>query len=142
MAMFSRRSSNNSRSSNMIAEINVTPMVDVMLVLLIVFMITSPLMVAGISVDLPETSAAPLAGQEEPLSVTVDADGNIYIQDNKVKRGNLLSKLQVITEGKKDTRIFVRGDKTVNYGKIMEVVADINAAGFNKVALLTDTVGG
>jgi biopolymer transport protein TolR len=99
-------------------------------------------MVAGISVDLPETSAAPLAGQEEPLSVTVDADGNIYIQDNKVKRGNLLSKLQVITEGKKDTRIFVRGDKTVNYGKIMEVVADINAAGFNKVALLTDTVGG
>lgn len=124
------------------AEINVTPLVDVMLVLLIIFMITSPLMVAGVNVDLPETSASPVTGQDEPLSVTIDSKGKIYIQDSNVKKSDLVAKLKAITAEKKDTRIFVRGDKAIDYGKVMEVVGAINAAGFNKVALLTDISGG
>ncbi len=123
------------------AEINVTPMVDVMLVLLIIFMITSPMMVAGISVDLPETSAAPVAGQDEPLSVTIDSKGRVYIQDTKIKMSDLSIKLRAITGEKRDTRIFVRGDKAIDYGKVMEVVGAINAAGFSKVALITDVSG-
>jgi biopolymer transport protein TolR len=120
------------------AEINVTPMVDVMLVLLIIFMVTSPLMVAGVTVDLPETSAAPVSGNDEPISVTVDATGAVYIQDTKIKKSELTSKLLAVTKEKKDTRIFVRGDKAIDYGKVMEVVGAVNAAGFNKVALLTE----
>lgn len=126
------------RNYHPVAEINVTPMVDVMLVLLIIFMVTSPLMVAGVSVDLPETSAAPVTGQDEPLSVTVDAKGHVYIQETKIKKRDLVAKLKAITAEKKDTRIFVRGDKNIDYGKVMDVVGDINAAGFNKVALLTE----
>ncbi len=124
------------------AEINVTPMVDVMLVLLIIFMVTSPMLVAGITVDLPETSASPVSGQDEPLSITVDAKGNIYIQDNQIKSSELVPKLTAITGEKRDTRIFVRGDKKINYGKVMEVVGAINAAGFTKVALITEVSGG
>jgi len=124
------------------AEINVTPMVDIMLVLLIIFMVTSPMLVAGVTVDLPETSAAAVSGQDEPLSVTVDGKGNVYVQDTKVKQSELVEKLSAITGQKKDTRIFVRGDKTVDYGKVMAVVGAINAAGFTKVALITDTTGG
>lgn len=124
------------------AEINVTPMVDIMLVLLIIFMVTSPMLVAGVTVDLPETSAAPVSGQEEPLSVTIDEKGNIYIQDTKIKQSELIAKLTAITGAKKDSRIFVRGDRKIDYGKIMEVVGAINAAGYTKVALLTDTTGG
>ncbi len=123
------------------AEINVTPMVDVMLVLLIIFMVTSPMLVAGVTVDLPETSASPVTGQEEPLSITVDAKGNVYIQETKIDMAHLIDKLQAITGEKKDTRIFVRGDKKIDYGKVMEVVGAINAAGFTKVALLTEISG-
>lgn len=124
------------------AEINVTPMVDIMLVLLIIFMVTSPMLVAGVTVDLPETSAAPVTGQDEPLSITIDAKGNVYIQETAVKLSNLVEKLTAITGQKKDTRIFVRGDKTIDYGKVMEIVGAINAAGYTKVALITETTGG
>ncbi len=124
------------------AEINVTPMVDIMLVLLIIFMVTSPMLVAGVTVDLPETSAAPVSGQDEPLSITVDASGNVYVQDTKVKKTELIAKLTAITGEKRDSRIFVRGDKTIDYGKIMEIVGAINAAGYTKVALLTEVTGG
>lgn len=124
------------------AEINVTPMVDIMLVLLIIFMVTSPMLVAGVTVDLPETSAAPVSGQDEPLSITVDANGDLYIQETKIKMSELVAKLTAITGQKKDSRIFVRGDKKIDYGKIMEVVGAINAAGYTKVALLTETSGG
>lgn len=120
------------------AEINVTPMVDVMLVLLIIFMITSPMMVAGVSVDLPETSASPVSGQDEPLSITVDAKGQVYLQDTPIELQDLIAKLTAITGQKSDTRIFVRGDKTIDYGKVMDVVGSINAAGFTKVALITE----
>jgi biopolymer transport protein TolR len=120
------------------SEINVTPFVDVMLVLLIIFMVTSPMLVAGINVDLPETTASPVTGQDEPLSVSVDSQGNVYIQDVMVEEKELTDKLKAITKEKMDTRIFVHGDKSVDYGKVIEVVGLINVAGFNKVALVTD----
>jgi len=123
------------------AEINVTPLVDVILVLLIIFMVTSPLMVAGVTVDLPESSTSPIGGKEEPLSVTIDAKGNIYIQETKIAKADLVAKLTAITGEKKDTRIFVRGDKKIDYGQVMAVVSAINTAGFSKVALLTDPNG-
>ncbi|MCD6034477.1 MAG: TolR biopolymer transport protein [Rickettsiales bacterium] len=119
-------------------EINVTPFVDVMLVLLVIFMVTSPMLVAGITVDLPETSSSPVSGQDEPLSVTVDKKGQVYIQETKIKLDDLAAKLKAITGEKKDTRIFVRGDKMVDYGKVMVVVGAINEAGYTKVALLTE----
>jgi len=125
-----------------IAEINITPFVDVMLVLLIIFMVTAPLLTAGVHVDLPEASASPLSGQDEPLAVTVGADGGIYLQKNPIKFEDLTAKLEAITKAKKDTRIFVRGDKKVPYGRIMQVVGAISAAGFNKVAFVTENPQG
>src|SRR5262245_40004807 len=119
------------------AEINITPMVDVMLVLLVIFMVAAPMMTTGVTVDLPATKAAPVAGQDEPLTISIKNDGKIYINESQVALKNLQSKLKAITGEKKDTRIFVRGDRTVDYGKIMEVVGEVNAAGFGKVALLT-----
>ena len=130
-----KRSSRNRH--NLSSEINITPMVDVMLVLLVIFMVTSPMLVAGVKVDLPETSAAPATGDDEPLSVTVDKNGVVYIQDNKVKIEELTPKLKAITREKMDTRIFIRGDRAIDYGKVIEVMGAINAAGFNKVALVT-----
>ncbi len=130
----------NGRQSSF-AEINITPMVDVMLVLLIIFMVAAPMMTTGVTVDLPETSANPVQGQDEPLTVSVTSDGKIYIQKTLVSLKDFKSKLSAITKEKKDTRIFVRGDKNVDYGKIMQVVGEVNSAGFNKVALLTE-VGG
>ena len=120
------------------SDINITPMVDVMLVLLIIFMVAAPMMTTGVTVDLPESAASPIPGQDEPLAVSVTADGKIYIQKSVVALKDLQAKLKAITGEKKDTRIFVRGDKTVDYGKIMQVVSAINEAGFGKVALITD----
>lgn len=125
------------------SEINITPMVDVMLVLLIIFMVAAPMMTSGVTVDLPKASSAPVAGQDEPLAVSVTATGKIYIQKTLVPLKELQAKLTAITDAgqKKETRIFVRGDKNVDYGKMMQVVSEINAAGFGKVALITDTGG-
>lgn len=122
---------------SLISEINVTPLVDVMLVLLIIFMITSPMLVAGVNVDLPETQSSPLSGQDEPLTITMDKDGRVYILETPVERKNLTEKLIAITQAKRETRIFVRGDKASSYGDIVGLVAEITAAGFNKVALIT-----
>jgi len=121
------------------SEINITPMVDVMLVLLVIFMVAAPMMTSGVTVDLPESNAAPVQGKDEPLAVTITQDGKVYIQKTLVDIQNLQSKLKSITGEKKDTRIFVRGDRNVDYGRIMQVVGEVNAAGFNKVALITDT---
>jgi len=121
----------------LISEINVTPLVDVMLVLLIIFMITSPMLVAGVNVDLPQTQSAPLSGQDEPLTISIDKNGMVYILETPVDRKDLAAKLMAITKTKMDTRIFVRGDKSVSYGDIVDVVSEINAAGFTKVALIT-----
>ena len=105
-----------------------TPLVDVMLVLLIVFMITAPLLTAGVAVDLPEADSAPLPGQDEPLSVTIDAAGGVFIQDTAVTLDQLGPRLQAITGRKPDARIFVRGDRGIDYGTVMAVVSAINQA--------------
>jgi biopolymer transport protein TolR len=120
------------------AAINVTPFVDVMLVLLIVFMITAPLLTVGVTVDLPQTRSSPLPGQDEPLSVSVDRDGQVFLQDSQLAVDELGPRLIAITERNPEARIFVRGDKVINYGRVMEVVGAIHAAGFRKVALVTE----
>lgn len=121
------------------SEINITPMVDVMLVLLVIFMVAAPMMTTGVTVDLPKTNASPIAGQDEPLSVSVTNDGKIFLQKTAINLNDIKIKLNAIAGQKKDTRIFVRGDKSVDYGRIMQVVGEINAAGFTKVALVTET---
>ncbi len=120
------------------SEINVTPMVDVMLVLLIIFMVTSPMLVAGVEVDLPETKSSPISGQDIPLVITINKEGDIFITETKAPFSELVTKLKNITKEKKDTRIFVKGDKNVSYGKIVETMAEIHNAGFTKVALISD----
>lgn len=131
-----KRSSRNRK--NAISDINITPLVDVMLVLLIIFMVTSPMLVAGINVDLPETESSPIAGQDEPLTITINAKGDVYLVDNQINLNDLSAKLIAITKEKYDTRIFVRGDVKASYGKVVEVVGELNAAGFSKVALITN----
>ncbi len=121
-----------------LSEINVTPMVDVMLVLLIVFMITAPLMTVGVPVDLPRHAAARIVGQDEPLVLTVDRDGQIYIQETEVEIDQLVPRLAAITSARRDTRIFLRGDRAIDYGRVMEVMGTLNLAGFNRVALITE----
>ena len=125
------------RKRTTMVEINMTPLVDVMLVLLIVFMIAAPLLTAGVTVDLPEADSAPLPGQDEPLSVSIDAAGAVFIQDTAVTLDQLGPRLQAITGRNADARIFVRGDRGIDYGTVMGVVSAINQAGFGKVALLT-----
>ena len=120
------------------SEINVTPMVDVMLVLLIIFMITSPMLVAGIDVDLPETDSAAVAWQTEPLVISINKHGELYLFETLIAPEELVAKLQAVTNEKTDTRIFVKGDKNVAYGRIVEVMASIHEAGFTKVALISD----
>ena len=121
-----------------ISQINVTPMVDVMLVLLVIFMVTAPLLTVGVNVDLPKTKAAAISGQDEPLAVSVNAQGEIFLQDTKIDLEGLVPRLVAITGNNPDVRIFVRGDKAINYGRVMEVMGTVNAAGFNKVALITE----
>ncbi len=129
------RSGRNRRPLN--SEINITPLVDVMLVLLIIFMVTSPMLVSGINVDLPETNNSPVSGDDEPLAIDIDAKGNVYLQSNLISEADIVLKLKAITKEKMDQRIFVRGDKNVDYGKVVTVIGTINQAGFNKVALVT-----
>ncbi len=124
-----------------LAEINVTPLVDVMLVLLIIFMVAAPLMTSGVNVDLPKASANPLSQDSEPLTVTVNAEGKIYLQETETPLPDLATKLSGIADGKMDRRIFVRGDKALSYGRIMEVMATITQGGFTKVALLAEQAG-
>ncbi len=129
-----------SRSSRYrpMAEINVTPMVDVMLVLLVIFMVTAPLMTSGVNVDLPKTNAAPVNSDSKPLTVSVDGTGQIYLQDEKLELTDLVTRLQAISEGNKDRRIFVRADKDLNYGRILQIMATVTQGGFTKVALLAE----
>ncbi|MAI49386.1 MAG: protein TolR [Rhodospirillaceae bacterium] len=124
------------------SEINVTPMVDVMLVLLVVFMVSAPLMTVGVPVDLPKTDATQMVGQDEPLVVSVNAKGIVFLQDTEVTLEQLAPRLLAITQNKKDTRIFVRGDKAIAYGQVMEVMGTVNLAGFTRVALLTQLPSG
>jgi biopolymer transport protein TolR len=131
-------SRSSSRSKRIISDINVTPLVDVMLVLLIVFMVTSPMLVSGINIDLPKTSANPFTGKDEPLTITVDKKGVVYLHDYEIKESELADKLVAITNEKYDTRIFVRGDKAIDYGQVMKIVGLISTAGFKKISLVTE----
>jgi biopolymer transport protein TolR len=121
-----------------LAEINVTPLVDVMLVLLIIFMVTAPLMTSGVSVDLPKTSSQPLNTDSEPVTVSINAEGGIFLQEQPVDLPDLVAKLQAIAQNNPERRIFVRGDKANTYGRIMEVMGTITEGGFTKVALLAE----
>jgi biopolymer transport protein TolR len=124
------------------SEINVTPMVDVMLVLLIIFMVTAPLLTVGVPVDLPKTEASVITGQDEPLVISVNREGKIFLQETEVPMESLVARLRSITDNKPDTRIFVRGDQTVAYGRIVEVMGTVNAAGFTRVALIAELPSG
>jgi biopolymer transport protein TolR len=120
------------------SEINVTPFVDVMLVLLIVFMVTAPLLTVGVPVDLPKAKAQALSQPEEPLVISIDSAGLVFIQETEVELKNLVPRLAAITGNKPDTRIYLRGDRTVDYGRIMEVMARVNSAGFKRLALVSE----
>lgn len=120
--------------------INVTPFVDVMLVLLIVFMVTAPLLTVGVPVDLPQTRAKQLGEDREPLAVTIDNGGKIFLQNTPIAADDLVPKLMAISNNGYNQRIFVRGDKAVDYGKVMQVMGLLNSAGFTRIGLVTDTV--
>ncbi len=142
MAVTIQRTSRRRRKNRaLMSDINVTPFVDVMLVLLIIFMVTAPLLTVGVQVDLPETKAGAVSGQDEPLAVSVDAGGQIYIQDTAVDLDTLVPRLHAITGNNPDIRIFVRGDKAINYGRVMAVMGQINAAGYRRVALIAQEPG-
>ncbi|MEM8914942.1 MAG: protein TolR [Pseudomonadota bacterium] len=126
------------RAYRPVAEINVTPFVDVMLVLLIVFMVTAPLLTVGVPVNLPKTSGEPISAQSEPLVISVTENGDIYLQEQQVDMSDLVSLLTGITGANPDVRIFVRGDESIAYGVVMEVIGTVNAAGFTRVALVAE----
>ena len=120
------------------SDINVTPFVDVMLVLLVVFMVTAPLLTVGVPVDLPKAQASLIQEPDEPLSVSIDFEGRVYVQDSEIALRKLTARLIAVTGANPDIRIFVRGDKTIDYGRVMQVIGTINAAGFKRVALITE----
>ena len=124
------------------AEINVTPLVDVMLVLLVIFMITAPLMTSSVNVDLPKASASPVTPEKDPITVSVGADGKVYLGNDGMDLGDVVARLQAASQSNPDQRIFVRGDKNVNYGRIIEVMVTIRQGGFSKVSLLVEQSGG
>tara|TARA_B100001250_G_C19727408_1_gene756752 strand:- start:906 stop:1322 length:417 start_codon:yes stop_codon:yes gene_type:complete len=121
-----------------ISEINVTPFVDVMLVLLIIFMVTAPLLTVGIQVDLPESSADTLPEDTEPLTLTINSKGEIFIQETKVEYEKIIPKILAVSNNRTDTRIFVRGDKNINYGRVLEIMGMLSGSGFTKVALISE----
>ncbi|HEX9158607.1 MAG TPA: protein TolR [Rhizomicrobium sp.] len=126
------------RRARPLSEINVTPFVDVMLVLLIVFMVTAPLLTVGVPVDLPKTKAQPLSQDREPLTISVRRDGSVYLQNAPVAEDDLVPRLTAIAANGYDQRVFVRGDKAVDYGRVMQVMALVSAAGFTHIGLVTD----
>ena len=132
------------RRRPVMAEINVTPMVDVMLVLLIIFMVSAPLLTVGVPVDLPQTQAKSIDQDKEPLAVSVDDKGKVFLQNSEVSVEELVTKLKAMTEarGGPDERIFVRGDRKVDYGTVMRVMGRLSAAGFRRVALVTEVEQG
>jgi len=130
-----------SRRSRLTAEINVTPLVDVMLVLLIVFMIAAPLLSVGVPVELPKTDAKSLPSQQEPITITVDADGLIYMgDDTQIQLDDLAPRLIAIAANGYDERIYLRADADSDYGAVMKVMARVNAAGFSNLGLVTDPI--
>lgn len=126
------------RSFRPSSDINVTPLVDVMLVLLIIFMVTAPMMTVGVPVDLPKTQAAQMSDQADPLVVSIDVNGQTFFQETELPLAEIITKLKIAAEGKPDTKIYVRGDKKLPYGQIMETMGAIAAAGFSRVSLIAE----
>jgi biopolymer transport protein TolR len=128
------------RRRPVMAEINVTPMVDVMLVLLIIFMVSAPLLTVGVPIDLPQTQAKSLDADKEPLTISVNVKGQVFLQETEIGVDELVPKLKAVTEarGGLDERVFVRGDRQVDYGTVMKVMGRLSAAGFRRVALVTE----
>jgi biopolymer transport protein TolR len=132
------------RRHGIMSEINVTPMVDVMLVLLIIFMVSAPLLTVGVPIDLPQSQAKSLEQDKQPLTVSVNLQGEVFLQDSKIPVDELVAKLKAITEsrGGMDERIYVRGDRKVDYGTVMRVMGRLSSAGFRRVALVTEVEQG
>ena len=132
------------RRRSVMSEINVTPFVDVMLVLLIIFMVSAPLLTVGVPIDLPQTQAKALDQDREPLTVSVNGKGQVFLQNSEIKVEDLVAKLEAITQarGGMDERIYVRGDRKVDYGTVMRVMGRLSAAGFHRVALVTEVEQG
>jgi biopolymer transport protein TolR len=121
-----------------ITEINVAPFVDVMLVLVVIFMIAAPLLTVGVPVDLPKAAVNPLNEEKEPLIITLDAEGRVYLQESEVEQDVLIPRLVAVSNANPDLRVFVRGDRTINYGRVMEIMGMVSEAGFSKVALIAE----
>ena len=136
MQNLNQQKNRRSKRYNQMSEINVTPFVDVMLVLLIVFMVTAPLLTVGIPVDLPKVKANALTDQKDPVEITVKLDGSIYLGESLVEIENIIPRLDAITDRNSEARIYVRGDRVVAYGRVMEIMSIINSAGYIKVALV------
>ena len=124
------------------AEINVTPLVDVMLVLLVVFMVAAPLLTVGVPVDLPQTDAPPITDPKEPLVISINNEGHIFIQDTDTATDSLVPRLQAITGENPDALVYVRADKSIDYGRVLEVMSLISAAGYRKVSLIAESPKG
>lgn len=128
-----------SRYYRPMSDINVTPFVDVMLVLLVVFMITAPLLTAGVPVDLPKADAKPIKDDDnKPLEISLTRDGKIFIGETEIESDRLVSLLAAMTKNDPERRIFLRGDQTLSYGRVMDILGTLNGAGFRKIALITD----
>ena len=125
-----------------LSEINVTPFVDVMLVLLIVFMVTAPLLTVGVPVELPRTDAKQLESETDPLSITIREDGTIYVQESVVSADELVAKMRAISREGYDRRVFIRADATADYGLVADVMARLSSSGFRNLGLVTDTRDG
>ena len=128
----------NRSSKEPMSEINVTPFVDVMLVLLIIFMVTAPLLTVGVQVDLPESAADSLSEDQEPLTLSINSKGEVFIQEYQVEFEKIVPKILAISNNRTDTRIYVRGDRSINYGRVLEIMGKLSGAGFSKVALISE----
>jgi len=135
---FNLSNSKSSKKKRIISDINITPFVDVLLVLLIIFMVTTPLMTSGVKVDLPKGAASAIDEKLQPLIISIKSDGTIYLQDELLKLGFVSSRLIASTNNNLNSKIYVRADQNLDYGRVMEVVKTINAAGFNQVILVTE----
>lgn len=147
MVVALRRNGNNTgrfgrSKSRPMSEINVTPFVDVMLVLLVIFMVTAPLLTVGVQVDLPQSKAKAIPGDDEPLAISVKADGSVWLMETAITVDALVPRLNAITGANPDVRVFIRGDAAINYGRVMEVMGLVNAAGYRRVALVGQPVKG
>jgi biopolymer transport protein TolR len=130
------RTGDDGADDDLVSSINTTPLVDVMLVLLVVFMVAAPLLTVGVPVDLPQTQAPPITEPKEPLVITINGEGHLFVQETEVPTESLVPRLGAITGNNPDALLYVRGDKAINYGRVLEVMSLVSSAGFRKVSLI------